>query len=94
MECTPDSDCNGGYTDNALDKAVKGLPLESQYSYSPWIHYDGICSEKKLVLGGRTVKFYRDLSDSSVIDFLQDGPMAVSVCSTGWSSYYSGVYSC
>ena len=70
-----------------------GVPEEATYPYDYYTSYSGICSASGIHCGGEEKNYY-SLSDTEIIDFLQDGPVAVSLASDGWSSYSSGVFSC
>lgn len=45
LECTSDSDCNGGSLVSVFRTSVPGIPTENQYKYSPYRPYGGeICT--------------------------------------------------
>lgn len=44
LECTYASSCAGTYyMDYVMDEALEGIPRETQYPYSPYYSYSGIC---------------------------------------------------
>ena len=94
LECTADSDCGGGYMENAMNQATKsGVPEEESYPYNFYRSYTGICYSQGVHCGYEEEKYY-DLTDNEMIDLLQDGPIAVVLASDGWQSYGSGIFSC
>ena len=92
LECTYNSDCRGGYMEYVME-SVKTCPKESEYPYRPFSSYSGICSASGIRTGYDNYDYY-DLSDGELIDLLLQGPVAISIASSGWSSYGSGVFQC
>lgn len=73
---------------------MKSCPQESQYAYiGPYLYTGNVCSAT-----GVDTKIVRssvyNIADSELINLLAEGPVAVAVASTGWSSYSSGTITC
>ena len=77
-----------------MKTAIGGLPLEDQYPYEPSIEYNGICNESDLIQGAQSRSYYQNVTDTSLINFLQEDPIVVSACSDDWGNYVSGIFSC
>ena len=77
-----------------MEKATDGLPKESQYPYSPYSTYSGICSTNNKVQGAKNFQKYYFLSDKAIINLLQEDPIAIAVCTDGWDYYRGGILSC
>ena len=77
-----------------MKKSTDGLPKESQYPYSPYSTYSGICSTSNKVQGAKSFQSYYYTSDSTIISLLQEDPVAIALCTDGWDSYTSGILSC
>lgn len=69
------------------------VPTEEQYPYSPYASTTGICSAKGIRTGYSTNRYY-SLNDGDLINLLQSGPVAISISSSNWQSYGSGVFRC
>ena len=74
--------------------ADNDIPREIFYPYKPQSRYLEICSAWGIDTSANIVYNYYDLTDSEIIQLLQDGPLNIAVSSSGWSSYSSGTYSC
>jgi C1A family cysteine protease len=69
-------------------------PEESQYPYTaPTLTGGSICSANGVATKTKRKSYY-SITDSQLINLLQNGPVAVAVASTGWSSYTSGTITC
>ena len=78
----------------AMEQAtVSGVPEEVSYPYDYYSSYVGICHSRGVHCAYENFNYYY-LNDSNIIDLLQDGPVAVALASSGWSSYASGIFSC
>lgn len=70
LQCTPNSDCNGGSIKQALKSISKSVPDERTYPYNSGYSYSGICSA-----GGIDTNYevfeYTFVSDSELINMLQ-----------------------
>ena len=51
LECTKDSDCNGGYLEYAFDTLLDEIAFEFLYPYSPSTSYSGICNAQGVQIG-------------------------------------------
>lgn len=96
LACTPGSDCDGGWPQDAARRiTLKGCPLRSSYPYSPSAISTSICSEASyyfpVAIGSN---YYTGLSDEEIISLLEGYPIAVDVYASGWYSYHSGILSC
>ena len=95
VECTYESDCDGTYyVEYVMNEILDGVPRESLYPYDPWNSHAGICDANPKVHVADSNMFYYDLTDSEIIDLLQEGPLSVTVSATGWSWYSSGIFEC
>lgn len=92
LECTPSSDCGGGFLEYAME-SVRECPTDDRYPYHPYKSFSGICNAGGIYVGEQTVDYY-NLADDDLISLLQEGPVAISVASGGWETYSSGVFSC
>ena len=77
-----------------MEKAkVSGIPKEVFYPYDYRSAYVGICLVGGVHCANKNYNYY-SLTDGEMIKLLQKGPIAVSVASSGWDSYDSGIFSC
>ena len=96
VECTYESDCDGTYyVEYSMEEILEeGVPTEETYPYNPFNTYPGICTtDERIHISDEYIAMY-DLTDSEIIDMLQDGPLACTISADGWSYYSSGVFSC
>lgn len=88
LRCTPDSDCGGGYIENAVDVVLQnGAPLEEKYPYEPYQSSSSrIClphlTSKKISDKPR-MSFY-GITDNEIKNILSRGPVAIAVSATNW----------
>jgi C1A family cysteine protease len=95
--CTPGCSCNGGEAYLAADQIVRrGCPYRSDYPYNPYSSDPSICY--RAVQYFQVAKYetvYSWLSDSEIINLLQDAPVTTDVyAGSNWYSYSTGVLSC
>lgn len=96
LVCTPGSDCDGGWPqDAAAVIAKKGVPYRSAYPYTPSSTDTSICEGASYYVPvSEGSSYYTDLSDSEIIILLALAPVAVDVYSSDWYAYSSGILSC
>lgn len=71
LECTPDSDCSGGYMEKVFRTALNGIPLEKQFPYNPEKINEGICSTEETIHIGVALEKYYKVDDMTIIEMLQ-----------------------
>ena len=87
LRCTKDSDCQGGYIENAMDRIIaSGAPSESKYPYSPYTYNSGICSNTLLntKVSRKRRQSYYGLTSEQVKTLLVSGPLAIAVSAENW----------
>lgn len=76
--------------------ANKGIPYESSYPYDPFgVVNSKICtSDNRVTQAGTKARWIRNVTDSKIIDLLQQGPLVISISADNWEYYNGGVFTC
>lgn len=95
VDCTYSrSGCRGGWMSTAyrhIYSSNRGIATESEYPYTA--SYSGSCTKSG---GSFKIKSYTSrarYSCPSLIAAVNNSPVAVALCASGWSGYSSGVFS-
>lgn len=95
LQCAQNTSCASSSLENSIDKALHGIPHESDFPYNPLVSTPNICSAGKLVQTGDSLRVtVRNASDAQIITMLQTGPVAAWVSTSDWHRYTQGVISC
>ena len=76
--------------------AKSGIPYESSFPYDPFGSVSpNICStQNKVTDAGNKARWLRNVTDSKIIDLLQNGPVSISISADNWEYYNGGVFTC
>lgn len=102
LECTPLSDCGGGYVSKAMNLSLTGMPNDTTFPYTAanWgltgRPSNGICGTTNLItFPTATVTIYNNVTDTQLKTMLTNSPIPALInADSGFQSYSSGTYSC
>ena len=98
LRCTPDSDCGGGFIENAVDTILKyGSPEESKYPYNPYEYSSSrIClpSLSNEDISDKPRQSFYNIDTLELKDILVNGPVAIALSATNWEYYSGGIWRC